>query len=331
MLTKAWALVTLGQPREAAALQLGVIQMADEEDDLFTRLRVRYNLSGMMVLDDPHRGLRLSQEAIAICQQYGLALYAGQQAANAAGNALFTGDFDTVIRLEQSFAALKTPLAAFVLSPAAMVTALRGDETAAAERVEFVRQTAADSSSAQDISGVRFTEAMVEFGRGRLADARRLAIESREAYPGSDSALAADLAAHASVFLRDADGLRADLEALGSAEVYGARIERSLETHQAALLALEGRTSEAMQAYRRVIDEWRDADLPLDLGLALLQRAVLLGAADAQAAEGLADARTVFAGMGAEGLVDRLVAAAGPSPEFAAAKPAAQPTETVAR
>ncbi len=86
-------------------------------------------------------------------------------------------------------------------------------------------------------------------------------------------------------------------------------------TLEAGALALEGRADESLAAYRRVIDEWREAELRLDLGLAQLERAWLLGSADQEAADGLQEAVRIFSAMGADGLIERLEAGSGRSRE----------------
>jgi hypothetical protein len=167
-------------------------------------------------------------------------------------------------------------------------------------------------------------EAMVALAEGDLQAARRLARESRNAYAGTDSVLAGDLSAYVSTLLRDGGELAADRAWLGERSGYGARLERSLRVHEAAAFALEGRVSEAAHAYRRVIDDLRAADLRLDLGLTLVQRAWLLGPDDTEAAAGLQEARAVFAAMGAETFIDRLTAGAGRAAHDTAADQAAE-------
>ena len=308
MITKSWALRLSGRPREAAVLHLGVMRIADDEGDLFPRLRARFNLSGNMVIDDPHRGLELALEGMAICRQYGLAILAAQQAGNAAGNALVIGDFDTVLNVESGLGEHRTSLASFVRGHAAVAAAFRGDVEGTRQRMTYVTEAVAGTTSDQDISALRYVEAMVAFAEGDLPAARRLARESRDAYAGTDSVVAGDLLAHLSALLREGGELDADRAWLGERFGYGARLERSLRVHEAAAFALKGRESEAAQAYRRVIDELRGADLRLDLALSLVQRAWLLGPGDEEAAGGLEEARVVLAAMGADGFLDRLAA-----------------------
>jgi hypothetical protein len=173
-----------------------------------------------------------------------------------------------------------------------------------------VERAVAISSSAQDMRELRHMEAFIAFAQGRLRESRQLALQAVELFPDSAGAVQARiLAGWAAALLGDAEGLATDLAWLGERSTT-TWVDREGTTLDAAALALAGRTDEATQLYRRVIDHWRVDELWMDLGLALLTRAVLLGPADREAAESLEEARRIFAAMGAEGLVDRLTAAA---------------------
>jgi class 3 adenylate cyclase/tetratricopeptide (TPR) repeat protein len=306
LITKSWALIVLRRPREAIALLQGVMRMADDEGDLGAQTRARFNLSSYMTTDDPHHGLRIAQEGATLSQQFGLAMSAANVAGNAATNALIIGDLERVIAIEAGVNELKSSLSVAVHGYAAAASALLGDAEGARQRMLLVAEELESSSSAQDVSGYRFQQAVVAFGAGALAEARRLALEARDAYRSGDGPMAAVLAAHAGLLLGDVDGLRADQAWLSENALLGNWLDRSRRTVEAGMLAIEGRSDESIDAYRRVIDEWRAADLRLDLALALLERGWLLGSVDGQAAAGLDEARAVFEAMGAAGLIERL-------------------------
>jgi hypothetical protein len=218
-------------------------------------------------------------------------------------------------------------MSVFVHGYAAAAAALRADSDGAHERMAQVAEGMAGSTSAQDLSSYRYMQAMVALGGGDLIECRRLARESRDAYRGSDAPVAAVIAAHADVLLGDLEGLRADTVWVEENALYGDWLERSARTTQAAILALEGRLAESLADYRRVIDEWRTADLRFDLALALLGRARLLGAVDQEAAAGRDEVTSIFSAMGADGLLDRLEAGGGP---VRGAPPTGRQTSTAA-
>ena len=310
LITKSWVLGGLRRPREAIALLLGAMRMADDEGDPGVRIRARFNLSGYMATEDPHLGLQIAQEGMAIAEQYGLALNAANLAGNAATMAMQIGDLALVDRLEAGVAEMKTPMSVGIRGYAAVAAALRGDVAGAAQRMSIVREAHATSSSAQDVSVVAYQDAAVALAEGRLYDARSLARSSRDAYFGGDGPLAAVVAAHVSVLLADSAELEQDLAWLQANAIFGAWLGRWARTIDAGAVALDGRTEEARVAYRRVIDEWRAADLRFDLALALLERARLLGDGDAEAVAGREEAARIAAAMGADGLLERLEAGA---------------------
>ena len=311
IITKSWALYLLRRPREATALLLGAMRMADDDGDLEARRRSRFNLSGYLVTDDPHLGLRIAKEGLALSQEYGLAVWVANFAGNAASNALLVGDLEEVMRLDAVVAdTARTAMSTTVHGYAAAGAAFRGQSGAVEERLVRVRAEMTKSSTSQDMSSSRYAEAMVAFGEGRLVESRVLARQSRDSYGGGDAPIAAVLAARCGLLLRDLDGLQEDKLWLAENVYYGKWLRRSRRTVEAGALALEGRRDEAAPAYRNVIQEWRTANLGLDLALALLERAQLMGDGDTEAAAGRVEAAEIFAAMGADGLLERLESAA---------------------
>jgi tetratricopeptide (TPR) repeat protein len=283
------------------------MHMADDDGDLEARRRSRFNLSSYLVTDDPHLGLRIAKEGLALAQEYGLALWVANLAGNAAANALLVGDLEEVMRLDALVAdTARTSMSTSVHGYAAAAAALRGQSKEAEERLVRVREELTKSSTGQDLSFSRYAEAFVAFGEGRLADARALAHQSRDAYTGGDSPVAAVLAAHCALLLGDRSGLHADKAWLDENASYGKWLVRSRMTVEAGALALQGRAEEASPAYRKAIEEWRAAALPFDLALTLLERAWLVGGSSPEAAEDLEEAQAIFERMGAGGLSERI-------------------------
>ena len=314
LITKSWALAQAGQGREGLALLYGAMTLADAEDEIFARLRARFNLGSFMAAEDPRESLRVSLEGVELARQYGLGVFAAMISGNAAGAALMTGDLDRVMALEADASEeTKTSLSSFIFGSAAIAAALRGDFDGAERRLALVSDSVAGSSSAQDASAVLSVQAQIALARGDLGEARRLAVASRDAYSGGEMATVFVIAGHAAVLLGDVEALRADAAWLDEKGFDAAWLDRSAQTIEAGRMALEGRTEEALPAFRRVIDEWRQAELRLDLAYALLERALLLGTVDAEAAAGRAEAAGLFAEMGADGLLERLEAAAAQS------------------
>ena len=330
IVTKSWALTSLGRHREATALLMGAYWLADDEGELWARVRTRYNAPGYMMLRDPHRSLQFALEGVAIAQQNGLSTIATMQAGNAADAALAIGDLERVFELESSVAVIKTPMAALIQGAAAGAAALRGDLEGAHRRLGLLQEQYADSDSAQDRMAVRAAEAMVALGAGELREARRLALESRDAYRGGQGVRSGLLAGSVAALVGDIDALRSDLAWLADLPRAGAWQERSIRTLTAACQALEGRAGDALRAYAQLIEAWRTAELPLDLAMTLLERSRLLGHVDPDAAAGRDEAGEIFAAMGAAGFMERIEAAAGPAVPPKPAPAASRPPADVA-
>jgi class 3 adenylate cyclase len=311
LITRAWALMGARHPREGLALIMGALRLADQEDDLLSRLRARMNMSGFVSVDDPHLALATAQEGVDLAKQYGHSFFAGALAGNAAANALLIGDLDRVLAIEADVRELLSiGMSVNVSGWAAAAASLRGDDSVARDRLSIVNEAMAGTSSAQDRASELTVRAIVEFGAGNLAEARRLGLESSAVYSGGDGAIGEVFAARAGLLLGDAAGLYGDRDNLEFRAIFGVWMDRARRCVEAGIMALEGRPIESAAAYRRVIDEYRSARLPLDLGLTLVERAWLLGPTDDEAAAGRDEALAIFAEMGADGLVERLEAGA---------------------
>jgi class 3 adenylate cyclase/tetratricopeptide (TPR) repeat protein len=309
LITKSWAMAQVGRAREGIALLYGVITLADAEDELSARTRARFNLSSYVVADDLHEALRIAREGLAISRQHGQAVQHAMVAGNAAEAALWIGDLDAVFEIEGEVPEAVGSLGSFVYGSAAVAAAMRGDRQGTQRRMEVVGEQVAGSTSAQDRVAWSGIQGMVAMAEGDLARARALSLQARDAF-GAGQEEGFVIAGHAAVLTGDLDGLRADAAWYDANREPSKWFERSWRTIEAAKLALEGRTDEARAAYRKVIDEWRAANLPLNLGLALLERALLLGANDAEAAAGEQEAHEIFTSMGAGPFIERLRASA---------------------
>jgi tetratricopeptide (TPR) repeat protein len=310
LITKSWAMAQVGRGREGTVLLYGVVTLADAEDEVATRTRARFNLSSFMAPHDPRESLRIALEGLAICAQYGMATQGAMMAGNAAGSAQVIGDLDTIFEIEKDVPASQGGLGSFAYGAAAIASAFRGDDEGVERRMQLVEEQMAGSTSTQDLGAFEAIRGLVAFGQGDLVSARQLSVRARTAWAGSGQAQEFATGGHAAVLLGDLDALRADVEWYADNRYPAAWYERTERTFEAAILALEGRTDEARTAYRSVIEDWRAADLPLDLALALIERSVLLGAGDSESAADQEEARQLLAAMGAESLLQRLLTAA---------------------
>jgi class 3 adenylate cyclase/tetratricopeptide (TPR) repeat protein len=316
-ISKAWALGQLGRFREALVLLTGALQLADLEQDLWGRVRSRFNLAEEMSFEDPHVGLSIGRDGMAMLQQLGI-LSSGM-AGQAAMCAFALGDLGEVFQLETEATELPTAMGANIHGFAALALALRGERDEARRRMDQVREALSATSSAQDTLTLRYFEACLALSEGDLPAARQLAREARDAYRGTGIMRPAMLAIHADALLADLGELRLDLDWLRRHMISASSVVRTRAAAEAAALALEGRDAEAVAAYQTVIDEWRGADLRLDLALTLLERSRLLPSAPGARAAA-EEAAEIFTGMGAGDLPARI----GNAPAAVEARPIAR-------
>jgi hypothetical protein len=98
---------------------------------------------------------------------------------------------------------------------------------------------------------------------------------------------------------------------------------------RAGIAAREGRTREALEAYRAALTGYRDYGARFDLALTGLDMAALIGADEPTVAAAASDARAIFLELDAKPLVDRLdrlMAAAPPAASVVNGTTAAQAT-----
>ena len=308
LITKGWALGVSRKPIESFAVTLGALALAREDGNLLAQSRALFNLSGQLAIDDPRLGLRLGHEGMELDERHGLLLRAANFAGNVASASLCLGDFEEVLRLSDRVAWINNPVAGAVHGYAAVAHAFRGEFEKVAEKFDFMRRGVVGSSSAQDLSPITHQEALISLANGDVAAALQKARDCRDAYYGADGPFAAVLAARCSLLRADITGARDDLVYLSENRILGAWLDRARRETEAGILALEGSSSEAREAYRDVIEEQRAQDARWDLAWTLLHRSVTLGGADPHATAGREEAGSIFASVGAGGLMDRLQA-----------------------
>ena len=129
----------------------------------------------------------------------------------------------------------------------------------------------------------------------------------------------------------DVDGAWADLAAIDATGVHGLVVENRRATIRAGLAAAEGRTGEALSAYRDIIRTWRDLGLGNDEHFTALDMVFLIGATNPDVKPYASAAREFFERVGARPFVERLDSATseGGSGAPAPAEPVRAPEASV--
>ena len=166
-----------------------------------------------------------------------------------------------------------------------------------------------DPQVAADYADVRAIRALTE---GRLADARRFAIESFSTVGGLPSRRA--MAARAALWSGDRAGAMADLDAIDATGVHGPAAELRRTAIRAGIAALDGRTGEAIAQYRTAREGWRDLGVPWEEALLGIDMATLLDPREPEVVAAAARSREILTGLRARPFLDRLEAALAAAP-----------------
>ena len=310
LVTKGSALVFVGRGYEGmATIEAG--QRLAEANGLETiAFRALINRSTFLVDDDPRAALELSQAAVAmgrrLGQRYGIVLALD----NVAWAAMSTGDWDRVTAdLDAVLAEDLAPADRIVaLGDRYMFLACQGEPRAdALARMDALLADA--PISGQFAVAIRdWCRAWEALAGGRPDEASAICrrIGRQSLVQGS---FGPQLAARAALWGRDAEGARADLDALENLGLHGRRARAIRSAFRAGIAALEGRRGEALALYREALGAWRDLDLPWDEALTAIDMATLLDPADPEVRAAADRAHEILTRLRARPFLERLEAA----------------------
>jgi class 3 adenylate cyclase len=277
-------LIKMNRAREAMVLLRGGHQLATSIN-LRDRERVgRVLLTFYAQWGDPAEGLVLAREGLDIARLIGSRSYGFNMVGNGSICALRVGDWDWVEALLDEWIPADASIGHYseFFADRAILTALRGgDASADIATATEMRKTVTDS---QYEAYEHFGRAWAAFAAGAYADARREAGQAT-AGAGFFQAFVTPLAARAALWAGDVEGARSILAALVDAGYRGPAVELDMATIRAGIAALEGRTPEAVAAYREVLRGWRQLGLAFDEALAVTDMASLLPPAELASAD----------------------------------------------
>ena len=308
---KGAALVEDCRVPQGSALLWASVELAERHGFIGSALRARSSLATGLIVDDPSQAERIAREGLETARRVGLRGLAVRVASNWADAAVEAGRWADVERVLMELGAPELPAVDRVdlLSVRLMVRALRGHAEALSDLTELWTTIPQEDAVLAELSlGTRRAWAYMAAGRPAeaLADAER-AIRAGREY-GRRSAIVAGTvpAAHAALWVGDADrlgALVADLRGSGLDGWWFHGVAGSLE---AGLAALRGDPDRAIARYTHARAVWHGLEAPLGVGLAELEAARLLPADSPEAATAADAAGRILAGLGAGALLDRL-------------------------
>ncbi len=324
----------LGRPREGLLLERGAHGLAVANDLRDRERGGRTILTFVEQWSNPAAGLALAREGLEIARQTGSQGYGFQMVGNGAVCAIRVGDWDWVATLLDEWIpeeATERAYAEFHVDRA-ILTGLRGGDPSG--DIELAAALRAGITDPQYESYEDWARAWAALSAGRLDEARTSAMRAAETtsyfFP-----LAVPLAARVALWAGDADRAREAVALLDQPRYGGEALLLDRATMRAGLHALEGRTGDALAAYRDVLRGWRNLKTAWDEALASIDMAILLDRTEPEVQAAAEAARAILTRLGARPFLERLDAAmawADEIPDRQAAgdrstSPGAAPTE----
>ncbi len=303
LITRGTAQMRLGDEVAGLADLRGAITQAQDLDLIGAELRARNNLAWLVVADDPRATMDSARGGMELAARMGVGDMRLQFAEVACAVSVDTGDWDWALgvldelRGQPQAAAHRIGFAAIE----ATLRALQGDGQAGAA-LEALEPLDPDTDP-QILGAIDLAAAWIAFLDQRFEDARRLSGVAATRSLGAEQHTAFALAARASLWLRDTDRTEAQLAEIGGLRIRGRAVDAITGTLRAGVAALTGEAEAAELAYRTTTDRLRDLDLPLQLGIGLLERDTFLRT-PAESDDG--EAIRIFELLGAQPLLRQL-------------------------
>ena len=327
--TKGAVIGELGRFEEAVATLHGAIALAESHGLVSTRLRASFNLAGRLYSDDPSAAFRVLRDGLEIARRLGQRGWFIALAGFAVGAAIDAAEWDWAVALaDEVFQGDVPPNDRLNIGVwVAQLDAMRGRSPEAEARLDELAPLLDEVTNIGDRGIYWWARSNVATATGRFEDAYQAGIKAAEISP-ANAEIAHTLAASAAVFLRDEERVRGSLEVMERVGRQGRVSTNGLDEFRAAILAFEGRPSEAVRLYLEVTRRFHDLGAPVPAAIATIEAVTLLGLEDPQIRALVDEARALWTKLGAQAMLERLDEAIARGPVTSAApagKPAARP------
>jgi class 3 adenylate cyclase/tetratricopeptide (TPR) repeat protein len=327
---KGTTLCDIGRFTEGLALLEAAARLATELGLEDLALNARGNLAVYSGDIDPRRSFEAMRSLADQARRAGQRGNLVVNLANAAELAIHIGDWEWAS--SQLAAALTDDIEGVdriqLLEWPIVLAAYRGEDVSA-----MLAEHEAVASASPGLEDILLERRAAEaFAAGRLGEARSLWQRYASVSP-LNAPIAQTKAGRTALWMADADGAQADLDALVATGARGRWPKTSRRTLEAGVAALSGQLAEARVAYREALRGWRDIGFAWDEALTGLDLVATLGPSDPEAGPAAERTRQVFAEVGARPFLARLEAllaaddgprtGAEDSGDRAAARPAA--------
>lgn len=319
IVTKGSAMANLNRRREALALIDAGGRIGEANGFSNVVFRSYNNALSSRTEEDPRTAFDSAAAGLALARRLGQSGWVHAFAGNYAYVSLRVGEWD--VGIAELRAALSDTTDALdrllPLNNLINFLALRG-EPLDTEMAELEAGVALDPSVGNQlyVAECRF---WIALGAGRVREGRELL--HRLAALDSTGTYALGTAARLAIWLDDAAGAEADLATYWAGMGHGGAVWATRLGLEAGLAGLRGDRSAAGLGYREALRQLRDLRLPLDEAFLAMDMAYVLGPTDPIAAEVIASARSIIAGLHSAPLATLLedAVANGPHPRLRAA------------
>ncbi len=307
LLNRALTLAIMGRVQEPIAILRGVLPLAEAHNLAATHLRALNNLSALLGDEDPRAALDVARTGVEIAQRRGDRSWMLYFLSGLLNGAIIVGDWVEADRIlaEVDVEELPGALGIEFLANRAYLHALRGEIEQADATLATVAPMWVTVDDPRMPAATLFHAAFVHAFAGRLTEAHEAGMAGA-AMPGEPALGCAEWATHAALWLGDAPRARSAFALVEATPYRGRVVAATRQMLRAGLRALEGDRSAAIAGYRDAIRTWRDMDLPLFLGLTLLEFATLVGPGEPEARAAADEARAIWIRLGSPPLLARL-------------------------
>jgi hypothetical protein len=274
-----------------------------------TWLRATLNLTYALEPEDPLLAFELSKEGLERAKRRGLTWAVRYQLGNAVDAAFVVGEWDWALgaladALDQD---LEVRERLWFESLDVMFQAYRGELEPARTAAPRLAEMAQGFDDVQYLAFPYWVRLSVALNDADPSEAVILAEETLG--HGHAMAEAAPIGARAALWIGDLDASRRLLDRYRAFARPGRRTSATAATIEAGILALEGRRSEARQAYADAQHRWRELRLPTWLALCQLDAIEVDALEPAERDRAGDEARVFFERVGARPMLARLEAA----------------------
>jgi class 3 adenylate cyclase/tetratricopeptide (TPR) repeat protein len=306
LITRGVNSVLAGRVREATALLAGAQQLAEDHELVFQQSRALINISANQVEIHPAAALASARRGLALSRRYGFVEAQVYTLTNGIEAGLHLGEWEWCTSALEDV--LEQNLSEVLMAALAPCRALMDVYTGSLERPKSLLDRYGPIierfDSIDSLPTLANAHATIAFVEGNLEHVFEQAARMGEARGLSCPTDFFSIVAHAAVAAGNERWAQHAVAKLKGHAARSALVTARLHTAEAGWTALSGDRAEALDLYRKVIEEWRVLQVPLDLALCQIDFALAIGSpeADADAEE----AAAFFKRAGNELLVARL-------------------------